>query len=338
MALEAGAFRGPQSAAPEPSHATLEQAAEWYALLCSRHVSEQDRARWQQWLRATPEHQIAWRYVEDISKSFAPLQAASAPRLAADKLLQANARFRQRRRVLAGAAALGGAGMLGWAAWRHMPLPASVLAWAADHRSSTGEQREILMEDGTRIWLNTASAFDVHYTSHERLIALVTGEIFIATAADAQRPLVVETDQGRLRALGTRFNVRREEGHTQVAVYEGAVEIRTVSSAAMAVIAAGQQASFTRDRVHRAIPADAAREAWTHGVLLARDVPLREVMQELRRYRKGYIGLADELAELRVYGSFPVHDTDRTLAMLATALPVRVRQTLPWWVSIEPSA
>ena len=53
--------------------AVLVQAAEWYALLCSRQVTERDKNRWREWLGAAAEHRLAWRYVEDISGGFAPL-------------------------------------------------------------------------------------------------------------------------------------------------------------------------------------------------------------------------------------------------------------------------
>lgn len=62
---------------------------------------------------------------------------------------------------------------------------------------------------------------------------------------------------------------------------------------------------------------------------------LDDVVQELRRYRGGYLGIAPEVAGLRVFGSFPLRDTDDTLTMLASALPIRIQRTLPWWVSIE---
>ncbi|OZI31458.1 iron dicitrate transport regulator FecR [Bordetella genomosp. 10] len=319
-----------------PSHAVLEQAAEWYALLCSQHVNDSDKARWQEWLRAAAEHRTAWRYVEDIGSRFAPLQEAGDARLAADALTQANTRFRRRRRALAGIAVTGGAGALAWLAWRNALLPDAILAWAADYRTGVGAQRDVVLSDGTRIWLNTASAIDVSYTADRRLVTLVAGEIFIATAADRARPFLVDTAQGRLRALGTRFNVLQDNGQTRMAVYEGAVEIRTKSTRAVTVIEAGRQAVFTRDAVTQTSPADAAREAWTSGLLVARDLSLREVVAELRRYRNGHIGLADEIAGLKVYGNFPVRDTDHALAMLATALPIRVHRTLPWWVSIEP--
>jgi len=59
------------------------------------------------------------------------------------------------------------------------------------------------------------------------------------------------------------------------------------------------------------------------------------VVDLLRRCRPGHLGVADAVAQLKVYTNFPIQDTDRVLPMLATALPIRVEQRLPWWTSIE---
>lgn len=320
---------------PEPSHRVLEQAAEWYARLRDGKASSRDQAAWQEWLHAAEEHQTAWRYVQEISRGFEPLRGMPDPRLAANKLCSANDRLHARRRVLASVALLAGGGLLGWMGWREAFLPGSLMAWAADHHTGTGEQRDITLADGTRLWLNTASAINVSFTAAERRIALVAGEVFIDTAKDAARPFLVETAHGQMRALGTRFNVRLDGGETRLAVYEGAVEIRTASSGKTSIVPAGKQADFTVDRIHEPKSADLAREAWTQGTLVADNITLREVVRELRRYRKGHLGVADEVADLTVYGNFPIQDTDRVLAMLASALPIRIEQPYAWWTSIE---
>ena len=69
-------------------------------------------------------------------------------------------------------------------------------------------------------------------------------------------------------------------------------------------------------------PADNAREAWTRGLLLAEDIALHELIAELSRYRPGHITLAAEIANLKVYGAFPLQDTDRALNMLGATLPI----------------
>jgi len=314
----------------------MEQAAEWYALLRSAEATERDQTRWRAWLDKDPEHQRAWQYVESVSRRFEPLQSTPDPRRTAEGLWEANTRLLRRRRVLAGIAGLAGAGLLGWGIWRHTPLPLLAQAWRADYRTATGETRELRLPDGTRLWLNTATAVNQDYSARRRRLHLVTGEILIDTAADPLRPFVVEAPQGRLRALGTRFTVRIDGEQTLLAVYEGAVALRT-RQGAEATLQARQQVRFSLEGMDAIQAANPAREAWARGVLMAQHMTLRELVAELRRYRHGHLGLDREVAGLRVFGNFPLADTDDTLDMLAAALPVRIRRTLPWWVSIEPA-
>ncbi|MFT3820448.1 MAG: FecR domain-containing protein [Rubrivivax sp.] len=322
-------------AAAPPSHAVLEQAARWYALLRDGKAGLQDQADWKAWLRADEAHRTAWRYVEDIRRDFEPLRGKPDARLATDALNTATERMHSRRRLLAGAAVVSSGSLLGWLGWRQDLLPAGLMAWGADHRTATGEQREITLADGSRVWLNTASAVNVKFDARERVIVLVEGEAFIATSKNSARPFIVETAQGRMRALGTRFNVRRDAALTRLAVYDGAVEIRTADGSATRIVPAGQQAYFGADRIAASEAADQAREAWAQGALVADNISLRQVVEELRRYRRGHLGVADDVAGLTVYGNFPIHDTDRVLRMLASALPIRIEQPMPWWTSIE---
>lgn len=329
----------PPDDAVQPSHAAMEQAAQWYALLISDQVREQDRQRWQSWIASAPDHRRAWRYVEQVSqRMLAPLKDSPDPRQTTDSMHSANLRLRRRRGVMTGLAGVGvlaGAGLLGVFAWRQTPLRGMLLAWRADHSTAVGEIREVRLQDGSSVWLNTASAFDADFRPELRRLRLVLGEILVNTAADASRPFVVDTLQGRLRALGTRFTVRQEENQTFLAVYQGAVEIRPSRSDTAVVIRAGQQTRFTDSTVLPATPADPARQAWHRNVLIALNLPMQEVVQELRRYTLGHIGMAPEVAGHRVFGTFPLNDIDDTLALLAKAGNFRVRRPLPWWTTLE---
>lgn len=317
-----------------PSQAVLLAAARWYACLRDGKAGPEDRASWQTWLQADGAHQAAWRHVQDVSSEFENLGGRPDARLAADAMGMATGRMRSRRRVLAGLTSVAAAALTGWVGWREALLPAAVMAWGADHRTGTGEQREILLADGSRVWLNTGSAIDVRFDALERVVVLVEGEIFIATAHDAVRPFRVRTAHGRMQALGTRYTVRRLADRTMLAVYEGAVEIRA-QGGSVRVLAAGQQARFDAAGISDVERADESRSAWTDGVLVAENMPLRELLGELQRYRRGHLGVADAVADLKVYGSFPTADPDRALRMLASALPIRIEQPLPWWVSVE---
>ena len=321
--------------APPPAEA-MEHAAHWYALLISGEASPQDRARWQAWLASHADHRRAWQYVEAVSQRvLAPLQSASDPRLIAAKVHAVHTRIRARRRVLAGLGTLAGAGLLGWAAGGRAPVAGMLAAWTADYRTGSGDIRAFTLADGSQVWLNAASALDADMRADLRRLALLAGEMLVATAPGDARPFVVDTPQGRLRALGTRFTVRREPDRTFLAVYAGAVEIRTAGGAVQ-IIPTGRQAWFSGARISAMAPADVAREAWSRGDLIAWDLSLADVVAELRRYHAGHISLAPAVAQRRVFGTFPLRDVDGALAMLAEAASVQVRRPWPWWISIEP--
>ena len=75
-------------------------------------------------------------------------------------------------------------------------------------------------------------------------------------------------------------------------------------------------------------------DAWTRGMLVVDNVRLGDLVEELGRYRNGYLGVAPEVSDLRITGSFPLHDTDLALQSLLPTLPVQVQQRTPWWVTI----
>jgi len=317
------------------SHASLEQAANWYVQLHDEQVAEPERLRWQAWLAQSPEHQAAWRYVERVGQRFAPLQNESE---AVSHALRNSARSSiSRRQSLKGLLILAATGLAGWAVGRNTPLLDSVERLSADLSTGTGETREATLSDGSRIWLNALSALNVRFDARQRLLQLRAGEVLIDTAQDLGRAFWVETEQGRMRALGTRFSVRQNDRSTVLNVYEGAVEASNRQGESQ-VVQAGQQLVFSAGRLNTATAADPSREAWRRGVLLADNLPLGELIEELSRYRPGHLHCDPAVANLSVMGSFPLKDTDQALRLLEAALPIRIDKTFNWWVSVGPKA
>lgn len=316
------------------SHASLQQAANWYVLLQDENPSVQLHAQWRQWLDLHAEHQAAWHYVERIGQRFAPLQGE---RQLAGRVLKASGeRQLSRRQGLKGLLVLSGGLLLGWGSWRSNALPRLVQGWSADYSTSTAETREAILADGTHLWLAAISAVDADFGPDQRLLRLRFGEVLVDTARDAaHRPFLVDTEQGRLRALGTRFAVRQLGDSTRLNVYTGAVEIRTAESGEKRVLEAGQRADFTRIAIGEVLPAQTAGHSWVRHVLTAENMSLGQLVEELGRYRHGYLGCDPAVAQLPVMGAFPLDDSDQALRLLAAALPVKVQRLTPWWVSIE---
>ncbi|MDR2317859.1 MAG: FecR domain-containing protein [Pseudomonas sp.] len=313
-------------------HRVLQQAADWYARLAGHPGDLALRMALEQWLVTDEAHRQAWAFVERVSERFAPLQPEADS--ASNVLKHIRHGDQSRRAMLRGVLTVSGVGVLGWLGWQG-GLRQSWLAWQANLHTAIGQVEERLLSDGTRLWLNSGSAVDVRFDARHRALYLYRGEVLIVTAADA-RPLQVHTRQGSLQPLGTRFSVLQDDGRTQLSVFAGEVLARCAESGLQQRVIAGRAVSFDSQRFTDQHEAAAMRESWREGVLLARDTDLRSLVAELARYRPGYMGVAPEVADLRIMGSYPLHDTDQALEMLAHTLPVRIERRLPWWVSVEP--
>lgn len=317
----------------------MEQGAQWFALLRSGAATAADRQQWQAWLAAAPAHRQAWAYVESLSQGFAAARAGGTPEQARHTLLQADRQVRQtraRRRWVAGLGAIAACTVAGWSAWRHPGTRGQLLALAADHRTATGEIRDLALPDRSRLWLDTASAVDLDFSAAQRRLVLLRGQVLVQTAADAAaRPFLVDSAEGRMQALGTQFSVRQLDGRTLLSVYESAVRV-SLSGAAPLTVPAGEAVLFD-DRAMLERRSIARRPpAWAQRMLAVQDLTLRALAEELNRYYRGHIGVADEVAGLRVVGSFPLGDMEAAFKALEADQPVRITQPLPGWVRIQP--
>ncbi|WP_199758650.1 FecR domain-containing protein [Aquabacterium soli] len=307
----------------------LEQAANWYALLQADEVSEADRAGWQRWLAADARHARAWARVEAMSRRFDTLPAQTDRPAASHALHRAQGAGRRGALKVMGVAGVGA--LSGWLVARDEGL----YPLRADHRTHVGEQRQVALADGSRLWLNSASAVRLDFKASERHLELLHGELLLETAHEAGRPLVVSTAEGRVHALGTRFGVYRQGGRSQVSVFHGVVEVSAGQREHRAVLQAGHQLSLTAQGLGSSEPASPVREAWTRGLLVAEDMRLGDFVAELARYQVGYLACSPKVADLRLVGVFPLTDIDQVYAALERALPVKVTRTLPWWRQVD---
>lgn len=312
-------------------HRILEQAAEWFASMQDGELSEPQKQAWQAWLQADPRHLQAWQRVELVMQRFHTLDDP----LARDMVRHPGSR----RRVLKAMLALGGVSVLSLSWWQAPAMRQWSNILLADHGTQTGERQRVMLADGGQLWLNSASAVNINYKARERLIELISGEVWIETARDTQpppRPLSVHTRHGVLTALGTRFAVRDQGQVVHVAVFEGAVEVRPHHGLGKLVVGAGRQASFNAGQSSPIQAADPAMQSWLKGMLVADNLPLAEVVGWLGSYFRGHLACDPAVATLRVVGAFPLDDLDRVLHTLAQTLPIKVNRLLPWWITLEP--
>ncbi|QLF93272.1 FecR domain-containing protein [Pseudomonas sp. ABC1] len=310
---------------------TLEAAATWYVQFDTGAVDEAERRAWQEWLQRDPAHARAWARVEKLQRQFGSLPGEVA--------LPTLAGVQARRRAVLKIVALLLTGTAGALSFREL---APYESWLAEQRTGTGQRRQLRLEDGSQLDINTASAVDIHFDSQVRRLHLHQGEILVTTARDTgQRAFVVDTTQGRIHVQDACFSVRCEGNQTRVGVFRsaGAVSIQPVHRPdAPLRLEAGQAVSFSDALIGSPLPLAQGSDAWTRGMLSVVDWRLEDFTRELSRYRPGYLGCDPAVSSLRLSGAFSVEQTDTVLENLALSLPVRVRFLTRYWARIEPAS
>ncbi len=311
----------------------IRQAAQW--MMRTGDAPDADtQAACTQWRQADARHELAWQRLQDISQDLKAATTGNVAGAAAGQTILRYCDQRSRRSALKWMAGGVGLGALGWMGAREGLWDGSTV-----YRTATGEQRVLLLPDGTALTMNTDSAVAMRYDARQRRIELRHGEILIATAPDdAGRPFGVKTPNGLLTPLGTRFVVRQMDdnrGATRLAVFEGAVQVEPDSPVQPArVVHAGEQAEFDQRTLSPATPVTEKAPAWTEAMLVANRMRLDRFVAELGRYRAGIVRCDADVAHREVTGAFRIDDTNKALEVLASVLDLRLRYRTRYWVSV----
>lgn len=309
------------TAAISPS--ALRQAAEWLVQLDLEPNQEQTQA-FHAWLAADPQHPAA---LARLQARLQPLTLATAR--AALGRAQPSGVLSGPRGALG--ALLLSAGLIGASYWA-----AGQADLFADLSATTQEWHSTQLPDGSTLELESGSAVDLEFEGRERRVHLLRGAIRVAVAKDPLRPFYVDTPQGSIRALGTRFIVERSEATTSVSMLESSTRVQ--SRGAELILTEGQcvRLNDAGPEPSRACNTPALEQAWDAHQIMANDTPLAEVLDRLARHHPGVL-LFDRaaLANLRVTVMLPVDDSDRALRLLARTLPIEVQAFTPWVTRIS---
>lgn len=315
-------------------HEIQAEAAEWVVRLGAETVSEVERAEFDRWRTQSAAHRAAFDYAERTWHRMARVNPAEMlpPVLPMDLARQRTGRHGAR-----------------WVAWAACLFALTVLGllqagplrllMTADYRTAPGERREVSLPDASLVTLNTGSAIAVRFTAQERRVELLAGEAFFSVAPVQDhdtRPFVVSAGSGRTRALGTQFIVQRMDSVEEVTVVEHAVEVSATRNAAdrsSLIVEAGHRVRYdSTDGVgHLADVNIDHATSWKRGRLMFDRVPLKEVITEINRYRRGGIMILNpRLAARQVSGVVLIDKLDDSLALIASELHAHTTSVSPF--------
>jgi len=335
------------------------KASEWAVALYSDHADETTQVAFEKWLAADPEHELAYLECEIALLSLDSLaeepEIEGLERAVRRELALPKARivdfvksfvpsFVYNKNTTSSLYGISRAGLVCACFGVFFVLiflfsiirtPSSGLIHSTVYATTLGEQKTVVLNDGSEIILNTNTHLQVRYEEQRRHIELSQGEAVFAVAHDPERPFDVVVGDRYIRAVGTRFNVYVEGDEVTISLLEGKIKILFIEKEKnedSEVINAGVSASYNISTDDIAVISngdDIERiNAWLKGQLEFEDWQLLEAVNEHNRYTDIKIHVEDEtLRNMRVGGFFKIGDTESFLAALQAMFPIEVSKT-----------
>lgn len=155
-------------------------------------------------------------------------------------------------------------------------------------RTPRGGQYQLLLPDGSKVWLNAASSlrFPTAFNGTERRVEL-TGEAYFEIAAapqDKVMPFKVQVNKTEVAVLGTHFNIHAYENEpvTTVTLLEG--KVRVGQGAEGRVITPGQAAVVAANSITVEGADTDGAVAWKNGLFQFSNTPLQQVLHQVERW------------------------------------------------------
>jgi transmembrane sensor len=326
-----------RKARPKLNTQIYEEACDWFVEFRDGAPNANVRREFDVWVRKSPEHLAAYLEIAAIwteGPALDPEQIWPAETLIAraadesDNVVQLEqssaAQITPRAgksRFLAVAAVLAvislTAGVLGWMQFLRV----------ATYTTATGEQRSIVLADGSIVELNSRSRIQIRFSGQQRSVNLLDGQALFHVAKDLVRPFVVASDGSTVRAVGTQFDVYKKPGGTVVTVVEGRVAIlRKVSTV---YLSAGEQLTVTSTSEQKtAHPNISSATAWTQRQLIFESASLSDVAQEFNRYNERQLVIADpDIHDFHISGVFSSTDPASLIRFLRQRPDLQVVET-----------
>lgn len=310
--------------------ALLDEALDWIVRLKTGEPTRGDVEALQCWREQSVAHEEAFKTAARLFRhaGIAACELADQP-VAIDPawtLRRSSTKALARRAFLGGAIAAATAGYL--IVRPPLGLWPSLEELSADYRTAKGEHRKIAMTPGVSLELNTQTSIALRELPNETRIELISGETSVTATRSSSKPFVMLAANGRISTGQADFNARCLDGLVSVTCLDGVVDV--VHDSKVVRLQKAEQVSYSRGGIEASVPVDPAQvTAWQAGLLIFRDRPLAEVVDEVNRYRSGKIIITNaDLKRRIVNGTFQISKLEDFVPQVQQLFGAQVRSLL----------
>lgn len=315
----------------------IRQAIAWRIRLesASQNIEityEEELLACKNWRARDATHELAWQRLEKIDSNFQTL-SNNAPKLAQSTLLKTDTdcqhiNRRQALRSFAGSAlSLSAIGLIS----HQQGLFNRIYA---DY-STQNTASQYTLEDNSHVWLNSDTSIELDFNHKYRSVKLTQGEIQLTVASDP-RPLNIITDHGLLTTSDAQFLLRNESDHSLLQVTAGSVMIKEKRNQRITQAVTGTVYQINSQNMEKLNNQVFNYSSWVEGIFSVKNMPLKDFLAELSRYRTGFLKCDPRLNQHLVSGIYQLHDTDLVIQTLALSVKGEVRYRTRWWAEITP--
>lgn len=324
----------------------INQAAFDWLVRDDAGLSPVEQAEFKDWVAADPRHYGAYMRARAVWLQSHRIKALSnAPDPATWAFVSPNTKLQEpaenhrsslqseidtrpvgRRRAIF---AIGGAvAALGMSSWLWTP---SAPAHATSYKTRRGEKKEIILQDGSRVELNTDTEILVNFNNRQRKIRLLHGEAMCQISRERTRPFLIDTENFRAVTKAGNFIVQNVEGaRPQLVVTQGTVDVITPKFSPLRVTEK-TKITFVDDKsvIREALrPDDMTRELlWREGKVAFTDTTVRSAISTFGRYNTKKIEILDAtLLDKTITGVFTSNDPLGFAHVLAQLFDARVQE------------
>lgn len=148
--------------------------------------------------------------------------------------------------------------------------------------SGDTSSQSITLADGSRVTLNKNSSLEYQKRMKTQRNVKLTGEAFFEVARNEAVPFIIETNNARVKVLGTSFNVKTNERGTTVHVKTGKVELSKDNK--KIILTAGEQGLLSSGKIEKQAINNENYLAWKTKKLVFDKKSIIEVAAALQEY------------------------------------------------------
>jgi ferric-dicitrate binding protein FerR (iron transport regulator) len=195
-----------------------------------------------------------------------------------------------------------------------------------------GQVSKVVLPDSTVIWVNSGSTvtYNNRFSSTNRDIRL-TGEAFFKVKKNASLPLIVSSEDIRVKVLGTEFGVSAypEESFIRVVLEKGKVELSSTSHPNIRqVMKPGEMASYSKNNNTLSLSTvnTVLFTSWKDGIINIYNLPLSEVVIKLeKRYNQQFV-VDEAIKNLPFTFTIKNENLNSILSLMEKITPIEVVQ------------